>query len=151
MVKQISDQARNRIKTKPLTAEILRYLVSGVGATLTNLICVSLYRALFGDRTLMIGNTLAILISICAAYGLNRCFVFRSHQPVCSEFVKFFSSRILISLVFDNAAFWFLFFVLNWKDSVPFTHLPWAKCLGQIAVVVGNYCVGKWYVFGEKK
>lgn len=139
------------LQDKQLQYEVLRYLISGVLTTLVNLFIFTLLCTLFGMEKRLLFNTIAIAASILFAYGMNRLFVFRSEAAVAMEFVRFVSSRLLISLIFDNGGLFLLYDVLQWHAFVPFTNVRWAKVIGQFFVVAGNYIVGKIFVFAKKK
>ena len=136
-----------------LQSELMRYLLAGVLTTLVNFLALTLLGESFGyeEGKNLIFNSLAIVISILFAFWINRGFVFHSSGPLWPEFVSFFSSRILISLIFDNGFFALFYNVLGLQAKVPFFRVPWAKLIGAVFVVLANYLVGKFLVFRKQK
>ena len=130
--------------------EILRYLIAGVLTTLFNLIFFAVITAIFGMAYRHIFNVIDIVLSIFVAYLLNRIYVFRSGDKILAEFLRFFSSRILISLLFEVGGFWFLYDLCGLKETILGSDFHWAKALTQVFVVVGNYLLGKRFVFLRK-
>ena len=55
----------------------------------------------------------------------------------------------MISLIFEYLALWLLINQWQWTAALSFggVELPWAKILAQGAVVIGNYLVGKLWIF----
>ncbi len=136
-----------------LQSEIIRYLIAGVLTTLVNFVVLTLLGEAFGyeNGRNIVFNSLAIVISIIFAFWINRGFVFHSTGHLWPEFLSFFSSRILISLIFDNGFFALFYNVLDFQDKVPFFRVPWAKLIGAVFVVLANYLVGKFLVFRKKE
>lgn len=130
--------------------EILRYLIAGVLTTLFNLVFFAVITVIFGMEHRHIFNVVDIILSIFVAYLLNRIYVFRSREKLLAEFIRFFSSRILISLLFEVGGFWFLYDFCGLKGTILGSDFHWAKALTQVFVVVGNYLVGKLFVFVSK-
>ena len=139
--------------TRLLQSEIIRYLIAGVLTTLVNFVVLTLLGEAFGyeNGKNIVFNSLAIVISIIFAFWINRGFVFHSTGPVWPEFLSFFGSRILISLIFDNGFFALFYNVLKLQDKVPYLRVPWAKLIGAVFVVLANYLVGKFLVFRKKE
>ncbi|MDO5016492.1 MAG: GtrA family protein [Eubacteriales bacterium] len=127
--------------------EIIRYLVAGVLTTLVNLLVLSLLTNTFGFEYKYIFNTIAIVCAIIFAFFINRYYVFHSDGPIGQEFLSFFGSRILISLVFDNGFYWLFSDLIGVKGMVPVLRVEWSKLIGQVLVVIANYLAGKFLVF----
>ncbi|MDO5733968.1 MAG: GtrA family protein [Eubacteriales bacterium] len=130
--------------------EFIRYLISGLTVTLVNLLCFSLLTRILGLNRWYFSNLPAILLSIIVAYILNRCYVFRSKKPWKSEFWQFLLTRSAVSFTFEYLSLWLLLDVLKFRANLTFFNLPWAKLLAQIAVVIGNYLLGKFFVFKDR-
>ncbi len=132
-----------------LSAEFIRYLISGGLVTLLNLLVFTLLNRWLGLSRWYLSNLPAIVLSILFAYWLNRRFVFRSTRPWQREILSFIGSRLLISLIFEYLALWLLINQWQWTAALSFggVELPWAKILAQGAVVIGNYLVGKLWIF----
>lgn len=130
-------------------AEFIRYLISGVLVTALNLCVFSFLNRKLGLKRWWLSNFPAIVLSILFAFFLNRGFVFRSQAPWQDEIVKFFLGRFAVSFIFEYLSLWILLDVLKFKHELKIKSwsLPWAKILAQGAVVIGNYLVGKFFVF----
>ena len=129
------------------TAEFLRYFVSGVVATLVNLLVyMSMSRWLGLDRWYY-SDVPAIFLSVVAAYVLNRLWVFHSREGLIKEFMRFAASRLAISFFFEYAGIYFIRHVLqNTTEIIPGT-LDLGKLIALIFVVLANRISGKFYVF----
>lgn len=136
-----------------LQSEIIRYLIAGVLTTLVNFVVLTLLGEAFGyeNGKNIVFNSLAIVVSIIFAFWINRGFVFQSTGALWPEFLSFFGSRILVSLIFDNGFFALFYNVLGLQDKVPIFRVPWAKLIGAVFVVLANYLVGKFLVFRKKE
>ena len=92
-----------------VTRELITYLIVGGLTTLVNLAVFSLFSRLVGYRFWWVSNAVAIPTSIVFAYIANRLFVFRSKAPVLLEMMRFFTSRIVVSLIFEYGAMYLLY------------------------------------------
>lgn len=136
-----------------LSSELVRYLIAGVLTTLVNFLVLTLLGEAFGyeQGKNILFNSLAIVVSIVFAFLINRTFVFHSTGPLWPEFLSFFGSRILVSLLFDNGFFALLYNGLGLQAKLPYFKVPWAKLLGAVFVVAANYVLGKFFVFRKQE
>lgn len=126
--------------------EIVKYIVAGGLTTLVNVATYNVFNWLLGPAWRVVSLTLSIALSILFAYVMNRYFVFRSRNPVWPEIAYFALSRLVVSFVFEVATFYFIYDVIGFQAEL-WPKLEYAKLIGQIAVIVGNYFVGKFAIF----
>ena len=105
-----------------------------------NLVVYTFFNSLLGERLWLISMTLSIGLSILFAYIVNRKFVFKSKNPIWPEIFHFFASRLLISFLFEVVTFQLIYNVFKFRAKF-LPDLEYAKLIGQIAVVIGNYPV----------
>lgn len=129
------------------TKEFLRYFVSGVVATVVNLVVYMLMNRWLGLEKWYYSDVPAIILSVLAAYVLNRIWVFRSTSDVKEEFFRFVGTRLAISFVFEYAGIYFFRHVLQNTTVIIPDMLDLAKLVALTFVVLGNRIVGKFYVF----
>lgn len=141
------------VRDKEQRRELVRYLISGVLTTLVDILTHAFLISVFGKESksgMMLMNTAAFTAAILFAFVISRRYVFRSENPICSEFVRFFASRLLISFLFNNGGFWLFYYALGWQAPLLNTDILWAKIVAQFFVVAGNYVVGKLFVFHKQ-
>lgn len=132
------------------TGEVGRYLFFGVLTTLVNSLVYWLSESAVGRDLWLISEILSIGLSILFAYIVNRRYVFFSTNPVWPEIAYFFGSRLLVSFVFEVGAFYLVHDVLGFQASlVP--NLPYAKLIGMVFVIAGNYVISKFALFKTKE
>jgi len=133
--------------------EVLAYLFFGVLTTLVNLVVFTILETLLGQNNWYFSNLPAILLAILFAYLTNRSFVFDSTGGFWQEMYKFFSARILTSLVFEYALGYLLFNILHLTARLDlyFFTLSWFKIITTIGVLVANYIASKIFVFKQDK
>lgn len=133
-------------------AEFWRYICAGLLTTAVNTLVFAKLGQSLGFARWLGPNSLAIVLSICFAYPLNRCWVFGSKKPILAEFISFFTSRLAISFVFENGFYYLLYDVFGLHSCLTWGQfqLPYVKLLAQIGVVFANYLVGKFMVFFQK-
>ncbi len=150
-VSDLSGPPTLRLLRFVVNREVMMYLIVGGFTTLVNVGVFTVLSYFIGHRRWWLSNVPAIIIAILVAYVLNRLLVFRSHGPVIKEMYRFFSSRILISLVFEYGAMFLLYNVIGLTLLIPLMRweLSVSKVLSQFFVVVGNYLVSKFYIFAE--
>lgn len=120
--------------------EFIAYLISGGITTAVNYI---LYGALLALHLPLLGaNSVAWAGAVLTAYALNRCLVFRSQEPVCSELAAFAALRF-ITLLVENAGLWLLVVRLD-VPSFP------AKLLVSAVTIAGNYMLCKFRIFRKE-
>lgn len=128
--------------------QFLRYTISGVIVTLIDMGVFYLLSNILGLSKWYLSLLPSIILSILAAYILNRVWVFKSKQSVLSEIFRFCAGRLVVSLIFQYAGFYLVYEVLGFKAEI-IPNLPWAKALALLFVIVGNYLVGKFFVFTD--
>lgn len=126
--------------------EIVKYVFFGGLTTLVNVTVYTLFNWLLGPSWRLVTQTISIGLSILFAYVVNRRFVFRSDNPVWPEIVYFVVSRLAVSFLFEVVTFYLIYNVIGFQAEL-WPKLEYAKLFGQIAVIVGNYIVGKFAVF----
>lgn len=132
--------------------EVLSYLFFGVLTTLVNLIVFIILETLLGQSNWYFSNLPAILLAILFAYVTNRSFVFDSAGGFWREMYKFFSARILISLVFEYALVYLLYNILHFTAQLDlyFFTVSWFKIISTVAVLAANYVASKMFVFKQE-
>lgn len=133
-------------------SEIIRYLIIGVLTTLVNIAITIIGNRFLGLEWRYYTNKVAYVSAILFSYAANRRYVFRSKARVLPEMVRFSASRLLISLIFEDGGYYLLYDIVGFQAMMPILrHVPWAKFIGMIFVVIANYVVGKFLVFTGKK
>ena len=129
--------------------EVIFYLIFGVLTTLVNLVIFTILSKWFGKDRWYLSNGPAILLAILFAFVTNRIIVFQSTGPWLPELIKFFASRIVVSLAFEYGGMYLFYNLMKLKSGLKIGRfeLSYAKLLVQILVVVGNYVISKWYIF----
>lgn len=129
--------------------EILTYLFFGVLTTLVNVVFFTILETFLGQNKWFLSNLPAILLAILFAYLTNRSFVFDSVGGFWEEMYKFFSARIVVSIVFEYGVVFLLYNVLGFtaKLDLFFFTISWFKIISTIFVLVANYIVSKVFVF----
>ena len=125
-----------------LNTQFLRYTISGGIVTLVDMGIFYLLSNIFGLSKWYFSLLPSIVLSILVAYLLNRLWVF------VSEIFRFCAGRLVVSLVFQYAGFYLFYDVLGFKAEI-IPNLPWAKAIALLFVIVGNYLVGKFFVFAD--
>lgn len=133
-----------------LSREFLLYFFSGVVTTLVHLGVFTLMSKVLGLSKWYYSLLPAIVISILVSYVLNRLWVFRSTASPWLEFVRFVSTRLIISLVFQYAGYYLVYDVIGFRAAIIPGKLTWAAVLALFFVIIGNYFAGKFYVFAKK-
>lgn len=142
---------KNHLLDLFFTVEFLRYFVSGVVATLVNLaVYMTMSRWLGLDRWYY-SDVPAIVLSVLAAYILNRIWVFRSREGIGQEFLRFMGSRLAISFVFEYAGIYLMRHVLQITSEIIPGSLDLGKLIALIFVVLANRVSGKFYVFRKRE
>lgn len=135
-----------RLRELFFNMQFLRYTISGVIVTLVDMGVFYLLSKILGLSKWYLSLLPSIILSILVAYVLNRIWVFKSKQSVLSEIFRFCTGRLVVSLVFQYAGFYLLYEMLGFKAEI-IPNLPWAKALALLFVIIGNYLVGKFFVF----
>lgn len=133
--------------------EPLTYLVFGVLTTLVNIAVYTILEHSFGQEMWYLTNLPAIILAILFAYLTNRSFVFDSDGNFWVEMYRFFSARILVSLVFEYGATYILFNLLHFDlqlDLIWF-RVSMFKIISLLLVLTANYFASKVFVFRKKK
>ena len=126
--------------------EIILYVFFGGLTTLVNYVSYfALTRALQADY--MVSNILAWFLSVLFAYLTNRSWVFASKAhgvwPLFLEALLFFAARVF-SGVLDTLILYVFY------DRLSFSDIP-VKIAGGVVVIVVNYILSKWVVFGKRR
>lgn len=129
------------------TVEFLKYFVTGVIATIVNVLVYMFMNRMLGLHRWYFSDVPAIILSVLSAYVLNRIWVFRSTSNLFAEFLRFVGTRLAISFVFEYAGISFMYYVLNNRTEIIPGVLDLAKLLALAFVVVANRVSGKFYVF----
>lgn len=117
--------------------ELGAYILAGGITTAVNYI---LYGGLLElSCPYLVANGLAWIGAVLAAYGMNRGFVFRSHNQIGKEFAEFVSLRLL-TLAAETVLLWLFVDQLH-------IHPIAAKLLVSIVTVLGNYGLCKYKIF----
>lgn len=133
--------------------EPLTYLIFGVLTTLVNIAVYTFLENLFGQDAWYLSNLPAIILAILFAYLTNRSFVFDSDGNFWVELYRFFSARILVSLIFEYGATYILFNLLHFDlqlDLIWFK-VSMFKIISLIMVLTANYIASKLFVFRKEK
>ncbi|HHV42364.1 MAG TPA: GtrA family protein [Clostridiaceae bacterium] len=142
----------DRLKDLLRKSELIRYLIIGILTTLVNIGITLVGNWYFGLEYLHITNKVAYISAILFAYVTNRIYVFRSRGKILPELIRFSAARLLISFIFEDLGLYLLYDLIGFKKMMPILkHVPWAKFVGMIGVVIANYIVGKFLVFATKK
>lgn len=124
---------------------IIFYLFFGGGTTLINFISYAACTRLFSFGT-MIATIVAWFLSILFAYITNRKWVFHSSattvRAILVEAFAFFFCRLTTGLA-DIGMMWFFAVFLGYNDLI-------VKISANIAVVIMNYSISKWFIFKKK-
>lgn len=133
--------------------EPLSYLFFGILTTLVNLAVYTLLEQIFGQENWYISNLPAIFLAILFAYITNRSFVFDSTGNFWTEMYRFFSARIVVSLIGEYGVSFVLFNLLgiDFKISLGLFSVSLFKILSQVIVIVCNYIASKIFVFRTDK
>ncbi|MBQ8802872.1 MAG: YfhO family protein [Tyzzerella sp.] len=127
--------------------EIVMYLIFGILTTVVSLFSYFLCTTLILDADnaiqLQVANVISWMISVTFAYVTNKIFVFQSQNSVGKEIGKFYASRLGTLLI--DMALMYLLVTLAGISDIP------VKIVVQAIVIVSNYVLGKFLVFGEGK
>lgn len=124
-----------------INRELVMYGIVGTLTTVLNIALFELFLAIGMDYR--IGNTIAIVITIIAAYFANKAFVFRTRYGSVREFIGEFS-RFILTRSGTMAVEWFGLIALVDRCSLPETA---SKISVTVIVVILNYILGKLCVF----
>lgn len=132
-------------KKNLLAREIINYIIFGLLTTLVNIISYLFFSEL--DLNYIICNIIAFILSIIVAFITNKIYVFKSYSwqknIILKEIVAFTSTRIITFLI-DMLLMISLVEIVVIGDVI-------AKCIVNIIVIVTNYIISKWVVFGKSK
>ena len=89
---------------------------------------------------LQLANVVSWIISVTFAYFTNRKYVFESKNPhIFKEASAFFLARVG-TLLMDMGIMFLFVTLMRMNDKI-------AKLFSQVAVIIGNYVISKWFVF----
>lgn len=124
--------------------ELLLYGVVGVLTTVINMLAFWLLAST--SMHYAVANVIAWALAVLFAFFANKIFVFENHgwsaPVVAHEAMTFFLSRAA-SLLVDEAGMWLMISVLHAGQM-------FSKLLVNIVVILINYVLGKFWVFGKK-
>lgn len=136
--------------------EQIMYLIFGVGTTVVNYIVFWIVHRMLGVRLVEITNIIAFIAAVTFAYITNKVYVFESRdwspRFLTREILSFLSSRIAsflleeFGLMLCVRVFHVDSFHFRMADGVVI-----AKVVLSFAVVIINYFLSKYLVFGKKK
>ena len=134
------------IKKDERRYELITYCMIGGLTTLVNFAALNVFvYGLKWDETL--SNAAAIVLSILFAYVTNKKIVFRRHcenlSALLTEMAAFFASRAL-TFVLDLGGVYLLYNVWGYDLNL-------SKLALQVAVIVINFILGKFFVFRKVK
>lgn len=125
--------------------ELIAYGVVGVMTTIINMAAFWLFNTPLGVHY-TIANIIAWVLAVVFAFFANKIFVFENHgwsgAVVLHEATTFFLSRIA-SLLVDMAGMALMISVLHCDEML-------SKFVVNILVILINYILGKFWVFGKK-
>lgn len=128
--------------------EIIVYLIVGVLTTIVSWGCKFLANLIFFDNTMFPTPTQNFILStvnwvsgVIFAFFTNRAFVFKSHEPMGPEAVKFVLSRV---------STWFLDYVVMLILTKMEINMYVATIISSVFVVIANYVLSKIFVFTKK-
>ena len=132
-----------KILKKPLTRELVAYIIFGVATTAVGVGSFALFVSMgFG---VALANTFSYVLAILFAYVTNKIWVFQARdyavKTVAKEFFKFVSSRLLIFAI-ETVLLVILVDFLHY-DAVLM------KLFTNVIVIVLNYVASKVIVFRE--
>ena len=126
--------------------ELVAYGVVGVMTTVINMAVFWLFNKPLAIHY-TVANIIAWVLAVVFAFFANKVFVFENHgwsgAVVLHEAVTFFLSRIA-SLLVDMAGMALMISVLHCDEMV-------SKFVVNIVVILINYVLGKFWVFGKKE
>ena len=128
--------------------EIVSYIIVGGLTTVVSLVvyygCVLTFLNPRDPVQLQIANVLSWIASVTFAYFTNRKFVFESTtNNIIREAGAFYISRV-VTLLLDMGFMFLLVTLLNLNDKI-------AKLVVQVIVIILNYILSKYIVFGSKE
>lgn len=130
--------------------EILVYLVVGGINTVVSLGAKFLWNLIVFDGILnpsvlqhVVLSTVAWVVGIVVGFWLNRKYVFKSHGPVGTEFVKFTVSRL--------STYFLDIFIMEILGPLLDMNVYLATCISVVVVTILNYIFSKVFVFSKKK
>lgn len=129
------------------SVEFLKYFVTGVIATIVNVLVYMLMNRWLGLDKWYYSDVPAIVLSVLSAYVLNRLWVFRSTSSVWQEFIRFVGTRLAISFFFEYAGIYLMNHLLRFQVVLIPDMLDLAKLIALTFVVLANRVSGKFYVF----
>ena len=125
--------------------ELIAYGVVGVMTTVINMAVFWLFNTPLAIHY-TVANIIAWVLAVVFAFFANKVFVFENHgwsgAVVLHEAVTFFLSRIA-SLLVDMAGMALMIDVLHCEEML-------SKLVVNILVILINYVLGKFWVFGKK-
>jgi len=135
---------------KFLNRETISYLIFGICTTIINIVVFRIAETVLmpfmpGITASLIANIIAWVLSVAFAFITNKLFVFESKslelKLVMSELAAFIVARIL-SLVFDEGFMYVAIKIIGMNSLL-------AKIISNVFVVIINYVLSKFFIFGD--
>jgi putative flippase GtrA len=138
---KLLDTLSEKILKKPLTREVVLYILFGIGTTIIGFASYSLF--IYIGLSVALANTISHFLAITFAFTVNKILVFRalnfSAKNVAKESFKFLACRF-VTYVIDTALLILLVDVLLYN--------PIISKVGTSVIVIGlNYLASKKIVF----
>lgn len=118
--------------------EVILYLFFGVLTMIVSIASFYIFSSILKMHEL-IANILSWICAVLFAYITNSKWVFNSTEETSKSLIKFFSGR-LFTLGIEELILYIFVTVLNFDALV-------IKTIAQVAVIVLNYVISKWFVF----
>ena len=126
--------------------DILRYLMVGVTTTIINTLAYHILARRLGIYYLT-STILAWIMAVLFAFFANKFLVFQQKDTrldvMIREFISFIAARLATGGL-DVAVMWLGVSILNQNDLM-------IKIISNMIVIVLNYILGKFFVFGKKQ
>ncbi|MCL2401198.1 MAG: GtrA family protein [Oscillospiraceae bacterium] len=138
---KLLDILSKKVLKKPLTRELVSYILFGIGTTIVGFASYALF--LHIGLSVALANIFSHFLAIMFAFVTNKIWVFRalnfSAKNIAKEFFKFLPSR-LATLVIDTVLLKILVDVLSYDPII-------SKLVTSVIVVILNYLTSKKIVF----
>lgn len=117
---------------------MVRYLITGCGTSLLDLLLFSLF-ALLLRAPEVLANIASTVITVCVSYLINRVFVFYAETATWRTFFSFAGITLATGLVLQSAIIWGLVRIVE-AIALPFSELLALPLIKMCAMLVGAIC-----------
>lgn len=141
---------QQRLRQRLQTRQVVRYLITGCGTSLLDLLLFSLL-TLFLRVPGVFANIASTAITVCVSYLINRAFVFHVEKATWRVFFLFAGLTLFTGLVLQSAIIWGLVQILE-PAALPLSEvlaLPLIKICAMLVGAICNY-LGYRLIFQEK-